>query len=388
MNVTDTSPTSVTDVESHVILRWDTTSIPDSLIAVESWLRLHVVSTGVSSSTTAADRSLRGDWYAGPADYCAESDYDSGDADALSTALTCGAQCDLANVIIGMDNDFALSDSVTPIDSGSPALRLWAPNGGAAVANHLFAAASGWTVAGPRLVVLACARPPTPTPTVTPTITPTPFGCDYFVAAATAAQSTVAVSLADDGAGVAMVHRRQRRRAAGGPCGARGSGRSLPDGGVEPAGALGCAAATARIRDHRCLAARTCRRRGQRRRCGHRRRLADLDDLWVDRSYQCRPVRGPLRRRQMRRSVCAGERQHGHRRRSAARRRQRPHPGDGRAVAPPQHLYIHLPPWIDISTGANSLLRWDTSALPADAVVTGTELRAVVVTAMTTSQPA
>ena len=44
------------------------------------------------------------------------------------------------------------------------------------------------------------------------------------------------------------------------------------------------------------------------------------------------------------------------------------------------HLYIAIPPFLAASFGANSLLRWDTSALPADAVIQGASLKAVVMT--------
>jgi hypothetical protein len=43
------------------------------------------------------------------------------------------------------------------------------------------------------------------------------------------------------------------------------------------------------------------------------------------------------------------------------------------------HLYISIPPFVEASFGANSLLRWDTSALPADAMILGASLKAVVV---------
>ena len=171
MNLTDDMSTSATTVESHVILRWDTSEIPGSLTAVQAWLRLKVDSAEASSSTEAADRSLNADWYSGSHDFCVPSDYEHGSATALSTDGECGERCDLNNVIIGMTNDFAL-DSPYEIDAGSVALRLWVPNGGSPVANHLLAETSGGGRVGPQLVVLACDRPPTPSPTPTATNTP------------------------------------------------------------------------------------------------------------------------------------------------------------------------------------------------------------------------
>ena len=176
INVTDTNPTSATTVQTHVVLRWDNSSVPSNLTAVKSWLRLTVDSAAAASSSEAADRSLRADWYTAEGDPCAPADYASGSADALSTDSECGAACDLANVIVGMRNDFPLNEPAAHVDSGSVALRLWVPNGDSPVANHLLAAASD-----PLLIVLACERAPTPSPTPTATLTPRPDGCQVLI---------------------------------------------------------------------------------------------------------------------------------------------------------------------------------------------------------------
>jgi hypothetical protein len=218
MNVTDFGETSTTTVQGNVILRWDTSSIPDDLSAAQAWLRFIAISTGVSSSTDPHDRSLHGDWYDPQGTYCALSDFDTGSANALSVDTNCGAQCDLANVVIGMDTDFALSSPASGILPSGAALRLWVPNGGSAVANHLLVGGSFTGLfPGPRLVVLACERPlATPTPTEILTPTPTaepPQGCAYVEVTPAAVYMTQAVGtdsepvgqgcVTDSGAGVA-----------------------------------------------------------------------------------------------------------------------------------------------------------------------------------------
>jgi hypothetical protein len=177
VNLTDHNSLSDTTLQSNAILRWDTSAIPENLVTTQAWLRLSVTSAAVSTSTLSSDRSLFADWYDPQGAACAPTDFQYGSADALSLESACGDQCDLGNIVPDRPTYFQLSDPASHISSGGVALRLWVPNGGDAVANHVLVDGSP----GPQLIVLACEQPPPPTtPTATPTPAPTqgaPEGC-------------------------------------------------------------------------------------------------------------------------------------------------------------------------------------------------------------------
>ena len=73
-------------------------------------------------------------WYDPDGSYCATNDLDSGPADALAVDGDCGSPCDLANLVPGMDTDFALSSASSTLSSSGAALRLSVLTGGSTTA--------------------------------------------------------------------------------------------------------------------------------------------------------------------------------------------------------------------------------------------------------------
>jgi hypothetical protein len=149
--------TSETDMAaSNVVLRWDSSVIPEEMAPVQAWLRLHVLATAVSESSEPEDRILSADWYDPQGTYCDEDDFDASAGDALSIEGEYDTQCDLGNVVPLTDNDFAVDAAGANILPSGAALRLSLPNGDSSLANYLAIAGSAGALPGPRLVVLAC----------------------------------------------------------------------------------------------------------------------------------------------------------------------------------------------------------------------------------------
>ncbi|MBI3786354.1 MAG: hypothetical protein HY270_23450, partial [Deltaproteobacteria bacterium] len=113
--------------------------------------------------------ALGGDWH----DWGNSCDADDHTNDAVSGALSldanCGQSCALGNVTAGNDVDFALDGAGDNIGSNAISLRLAVPFGSITGLNAIKVANGAGTHPGPRLVVLACQLPGTPTPTPTPT---------------------------------------------------------------------------------------------------------------------------------------------------------------------------------------------------------------------------
>jgi hypothetical protein len=164
---------STTKLQTNAVMRWDTSSIPSDMAPVQAWLRVNVLSASGGASFDPEERSIYGDWWEEETEFCAAVDHGPGLADALAVDGTCGENCDLENIIIGMDNDLPLSDVAEHITTEA-ALHLWLPNGQSPIDNHLLIWSSQGLFSGPRLVVLACEKTATPTATNTPTVTPTP----------------------------------------------------------------------------------------------------------------------------------------------------------------------------------------------------------------------
>ncbi len=158
---------------ANLVMRFDTFGLPPNLHAQQAWLRLNVVSTGIEQSSS-FNHTIVGDWLPADGEHCAATDYDPGFDNALWTNGPCGDHCDLENVTVGVDNDFALKNAGSKISPAGVGVRIRVDQGDTGTANHLRIANSSNSSVGPRLVVLACQAPtPTPTPTA-------PDGCQYL----------------------------------------------------------------------------------------------------------------------------------------------------------------------------------------------------------------
>jgi hypothetical protein len=161
---------------SEVILTWDTSNWPTGKLLAAGVLRVHVVGRSAVEAESETPPSLKGDWLGGsgcaPADYSTTIGEDGFHDTALSPNLMCGTACQLQNIAAGQDLDLALTHPGN-LQIGSTRLRLGvSADTDPGESNNLVSIATGaGNFPGPRLSLLACDPPPTPTIQV-------PEGCE------------------------------------------------------------------------------------------------------------------------------------------------------------------------------------------------------------------
>ncbi len=159
-------------VAANMLLGWDTSTLPPDLVVTNAWLRLFV-----QSAADTDHKGLTGDWYAWGPDCDASDHTNDAPSNALSVDGACGTSCDLSAVVASRDNDFPLDGVPEQIDrAGATYLRLHVSLDQVTGPNGIEVAGSSSEAPGPRLVLLLCQAPlsPTGTPTPTPVPTPTP----------------------------------------------------------------------------------------------------------------------------------------------------------------------------------------------------------------------